>query len=253
MTASPPDRVRIGCSGWNYPSWRGGAFYPRGLPASRWLGFYAERYDTVEVNSTFYRLPRRDAVSRWADDTPRDFTFAVKVSRYLTHIKRLRDAAVYLERFLERVEPLADAGKLGPLLWQLPPTFQRDDERLAAALSGLPPGLRHAVEFRHESWFTGQVWELLREHNVALVIADLPAVRSFQTRELTADFVYVRFHEGSRGRRGNYSERELLEWRRTICRWSADRDVYVYFNNDWEAFAPANASMLKAMIESARA
>ena len=113
--------------------------------------------------------------------------------------------------------------------------------------------MRHAVEFRHESWFTDQVWELLREHNVALVIADGPDVRSFQTRELTADFVYVRFHRGSRGRRGNYSDRELLEWRRTICQWSADRDVYIYFNNDWEAFAPANASTLKAMIESARA
>ena len=131
----------------------------------------------------------------------------MKVSRYLTHIKRLRDTAVYLERFLERIEPLADAGKLGPLLWQLPPTFQRDDERLAAALSDLPPGLRHAIEFRHESWFTDRVWELLREHNVALVIADGPDVRSFQTRELTADFVYVRFHQGTRGRRGNYSRR----------------------------------------------
>ena len=139
MTASPSGRIRIGCSGWNYPSWRGGAFYPRGLPASRWLAFYAERFDTVEVNATFYRLPHRDAVARWADDTPRAFTFAVKVSRYLTHIKRLRDTAVYIERFLERIEPLADAAKLGPLLWQLPPTFQRDDERLAAALSDLPP------------------------------------------------------------------------------------------------------------------
>ena len=205
------------------------------------------------MNATFYRLPRRDAVARWAEDTPRDFTFAVKVSRYLTHIKRLRDAAVYLQRFLERIEPLAEAGKLGPLLWQLPPTFQRDDERLAAALSDMPTGLRHAIEFRHESWFTDQVSELLREHNVALVIADGPDVRSFQTRELTADFVYLRFHRGSRGRRGNYSDRELLEWRRTICQWSADRDVYAYFNNDWEAFAPANASTLKAMIESASA
>jgi len=253
MTALPSDRIRIGCSGWNYPSWRGGAFYPRGLPASRWLAFYAGHYDTVEVNATFYRLPLRDAVARWADDTPRDFTFAVKVSRYLTHIKRLRDAAVYLERFLERIGPLANAGKLGPLLWQLPPTFQRDDERLAVALSELPAGMRHAIEFRHESWFTDRVWELLREHNVALVIADRPDVRSFQTRELTADFVYVRFHQGSRGCRGNYSDSELREWQRIIRRWSAERDVYAYFNNDWEAFAPANARALRAMIESAAA
>ena len=128
--------VRVGLSGWNYAHWRGGVFYPPRLPASRWLEFYAERFDTVEVNSTFYRLPRVDAVARWVEQTPPDFLFSVKASRYLTHIKRLRDLGPGLERFLERIEPLLASPKLGPLLWQLPPTFRRDHERLAEALAG---------------------------------------------------------------------------------------------------------------------
>jgi uncharacterized protein YecE (DUF72 family) len=241
-------RIHIGCSGWNYDSWRHGVFYPRGLPARRWLAAYAEHFDTVEVNTTFYRLPRREIVARWADETPEGFTFAVKVSRYVTHIKRLRDAGLHLGLLLARIEPLARAGKLGPLLWQLPPTFTRDDERLSAALAQLPRELEHAFEFRHASWFAEPVMTLLREHGVALVVADRPEIRSFQTREPTAAFAFIRFHYGTRGRRGNYSESELREWSRAIAGWAAERDVYAYFNNDWEGFAPHNAEALKAML-----
>ena len=121
--------VRIGLSGWNYAHWRGGVFYPPRLPAAHWLEFYAERFDTVEVNSTFYRLPRTDAVAHWLEQTPEDFVFSIKASRYLTHVKRLRDLGPGLERFVERIEPLLGSPKLGPLLWQLPPTFRRDHER----------------------------------------------------------------------------------------------------------------------------
>jgi uncharacterized protein YecE (DUF72 family) len=241
-------RVRIGCSGWNYASWRHGVFYPEGLPARRWLAAYAERFDTVEVNTTFYRLPRREAVARWAEETPEDFTFAVKVSRYVTHIKRLREARQHLDLLLDRIEPLVRAGKLGPLLWQLPPTFQRDDERLAKALGELPRELRHAFEFRHSSWFAEPVTELLRSHGVALVIADRPDIASFQTHEMTAGFTFVRFHHGTRGRRGNYSRSELEEWAARIREWSAGHDVYAYFNNDWEGFAPTNASVLAELL-----
>ena len=131
MYADRPRSVRIGLSGWNYAHWRNGVLYPPRLPAARWLEFYAERFDTVEVNSTFYRLPRADAVARWVEQTPDGFLFSVKASRYLTHIKRLRDLGPGLERFLERIEPLLDSPKLGPLLWQLPPTFRCDHERLA--------------------------------------------------------------------------------------------------------------------------
>jgi uncharacterized protein YecE (DUF72 family) len=244
------ERVRIGCSGWNYDSWRDGVFYPPRLPARRWLASYAERFDTVEVNTSFYRLPKRAAVERWAEETPDDFLFAVKVSRYVTHIKRLRDVPEHLPLLLERIEPLIAAHKLGPLLWQLPPTFKRDDERLETALAGLPQGLEHAFEFRHESWFAEPVMAMLRAHGVALVIADRPEIRSFQTHELTADFVFVRFHYGSRGRRGNYSDAEVREWAHVVAAWARERPVYAYFNNDWEGFAPRNAVLLGEAVAS---
>jgi uncharacterized protein YecE (DUF72 family) len=246
-----PDRqrpVRVGLSGWNYAHWREGVFYPPRLPAPRWLEFYAERFDTVEVNSTFYRLPRVDAVARWLEQTPPDFLFSIKASRYLTHIKRLRDLGPGLDRFLERIEPLLGSPKLGPLLWQLPPTFRRDHERLAAALARLPRELRHCVEFRDASWFVEETYALLREHGVALAIGDRPQVNTFQTYELTADWTFVRFHWGTRGRRGNYSESELQEWADRLRGWSRTHEVFAYFNNDWEGFAPRNALRLKQLL-----
>lgn len=243
--------VRIGCSGWNYPHWRNDVFYPPRLPPAAWLGYYAQRFDTVELNTTFYRLPRREAVARWVEATPPEFTFAVKVSRYITHVQRLQDAGRHLEVLLDRIGPLSESGKLGPLLWQLPPTFIRDDGRLASALDDLPRGLRHAFEFRHESWFAAAVMELLRAHGAALVIADRPEISGFQTQHLSADFVYLRFHSGSRGRRGNYSHAELEQWAELVEGWRRTRDVYAYFNNDWEGFAPANAATLVALTRSA--
>jgi uncharacterized protein YecE (DUF72 family) len=240
--------IRIGCSGWNYAHWRNGVFYPPRCPASRWLAFYAEHFDTVEVNATFYRLPRTSTVARWVEETPDDFVLAVKTSRYLTHVKRLRDVPEHLPRLLEPLEPLVDSPKLGPLLWQLPPTFRRDLDRLAVTLERLPPGLRHAFEFRHPSWFGDDLYTLLREHGVALVIGDRREVRDFQTLQLTADFTYVRFHAGTRGVRGNYSPTELDEWAERLRAWSSEVDVFAYFNNDWEGFAPANALGLRERL-----
>ena len=240
-------RLFVGCSGWNYDHWRGGVFYPPRLPAREWLPFYAERFDTVEVNSSFYRLPQRDSVARWVDAVPDEFVFSVKVSRYITHVKRLSDTGKHIALLLDRIEPLVGSPKLGPLLWQLPGRLQRDDERLAAALTEFPPGLRHAIEFRHESWFSDDVMSLLRAHGVALVIADGPNVRAFQRDELTAGFAYVRLHAGARGRRGNYSQTELRSWAKRIKAWSKRRDVLVYLNNDWEGFAPANATTLRSL------
>ena len=240
-----PSPVRIGCSGWNYAHWRNGVFYPPRLAARRWLDYYARFFDTVEINMTFYRLPKVEAVQRWVDETPDDFVFAVKTSRYLTHVKRLRDPAGGVATFLKRIEPLRQAQpKLGPLLWQLPPDFRRDDERLAAALAGLPPG-QHCFEFRHESWFVDEVFELLRSHGVALVIGDDPR-RPFQTYTLTADWTFVRFHGGSRGARGNYSATELEDWAERIAGFGVP--AWVYFNNDWEGFAVRNALRLKELL-----
>jgi uncharacterized protein YecE (DUF72 family) len=239
--------VRIGCSGWNYAHWRNGVFYPPRLPPRRWLEHYARHFDTVEVNATFYRLPTVKAVQGWVDGTPPSFLLAVKMSRYVTHVRRLRGLEESLRLFYSRIAPLAASPKLGPVLWQLPETFRRDDERLAAALAVLPPG-RHAWEFRHASWFHEGVYELLRRHGAALVVGDHPR-RPFQTRELTAPWTFVRFHYGTRGRDGNYSPRELDEWARRVAGWrDADVDVYAYFNNDWRGFAIRNALDLKRRL-----
>ena len=234
--------VRVGCSGWNYRDWRE-TVYPKGLPARRWLEHYATLFDTVEVNNTFYRLPTRSAVEGWARQSPPGFIFTVKASRYLTHIKRLAGMRQGAERFYEAIEPLIEAGKLGPLLWQLPPTFARDEQRLADALEQLPQG-RHCFEFRHPTWFCEPVYELLRRHGVALVIGDDPE-RPYQTHEMTADWTFIRFHRGSRGRGGNYSKTELEQWRRRIESWRSSLEVFAYFNNDWKAYAVRNALELK--------
>ena len=167
-------RIRVGCSGWNYADWRE-RVYPSGLPQRRWLEHYATLFDTVEVNSTFYRLAKPKAVARWVEQTPPDFVFAVKASQYLTHFKRLTDLEQGIERFYEAIAPLAASPKLGPVLWQLPRAVQaRRTSGSAAALDGLPPG-RHCFEFRHESWFADdEVLDLLRWHGVALAIGDHP-------------------------------------------------------------------------------
>jgi uncharacterized protein YecE (DUF72 family) len=240
-----PGNVRIGCSGWQYDDWRG-RLYPEGMGTGRWLRHYAERFDTVEVNSTFYRLASRDAVERWVEQTPEGFLFACKASRYMTHIKRLRELERGTERYYERIQPLVDSGKLGPVVWQLPANFHRDDAVLADALAKLPDGL-HCFEFRHESWFVDQVYELLRDRGAALVIGDHPE-RPFQSYEMTADWTFIRFHLGRRGRRGNYSAREIDAWAERIGGWRRQVDVYAYFNNDWKGFAVDNALALKRRL-----
>jgi uncharacterized protein YecE (DUF72 family) len=238
--------IRIGCSGWNYKHWRDGVFYPSRLPPKKWLEFYAQHFDTVEVNATFYRLPRETAVANWVAQTPDTFLFTLKMSRYVTHVKRLHELPQSLAIFYERIQPLVRSPKLGPLLWQFPPTFKRDDDRLRMALEQLPPG-RHCFEFREPSWFADDVYALLSRYGVALVIGDDPR-RKFQAHELTSDWTFVRFHHGSRGRNGNYSESELDEWAERIARWRETMDVYAYFNNDWLGYAAANGEGLKARL-----
>src|SRR5581483_9902505 len=212
----------------------------------RWLELYAERFQTVEINATFYRLPTREAVARWVEQTPETFEFAVKVSRYLTHIKRLTGVREGMALFFERIEPMMQAKRLGPLLWQLPENFHRDDERLDRWLEALPPG-RHAIEFRHASWFDDAVLTALSDHDVALVVGDHPT-RPFQLRVPTTSWWFVRFHYGSRGRGGNYSATELQGWAQRIRDWRRDREVYAYFNNDWKGYAPTNALALRKLL-----
>ncbi len=240
-------RVHVGCSGWNYAHWRD-VFYPHGLPPSRWLERYAEAFGTVEVNATFYRLPTEKAAAGWARATPDDFVFSVKASRYLTHVKRLRGLGEGWRRFQERIAPLAEARKLGPILWQLPENFHRDDERLSEALDALPHG-RHCFEFRHASWFVPEVEAILRHHGAALVIGDEPS-RPFQTHARTAPWTYVRFHRGH-GKDGNYTPAQLREWAGRIRRWTRDGDVYAYFNDDWRGHAVREARRLGRLLGSA--
>jgi uncharacterized protein YecE (DUF72 family) len=243
VSEAPP--VHVGCSGWNYPHWRE-VVYPRGLPARRWLEHYATLFETVEVNTTFYRLAKPDAVARWVAETPPDFVFSAKASRYMTHMKRLTDLEQGLERFYAGIEPLTVSPKHGPVLWQFPANFKRDEDRLADALALLPPG-RHAFEFRDRSWFTHDVLELLRAYGAALAYGDHPE-RPWQPLELTADWSFVRFHYGRRGRRGNYSETELREWADKLSEVRQHAELFVYFNNDWEGFAVRNALRLKELM-----
>ena len=238
--------IRVGCSGWQYDSWRNGVFYPPRMPTRHWLMHYAGHFETVEVNSTFYRLAKPDAVARWVEDTPPDFVFTVKASQYLTHMKRLTDMDRGVGRFYEAIAPLAASPKLGPVLWQLPPNFRRDDERLASAIDNLPPG-RHCFEFRHETWFEPDVMALLRERGVALAIGD-DARRAKDPLEVTADFTFVRFHYGTRGRRGNYSDTELDEWAGRLRQLAAQAECFAYFNNDWEGFAIRNGLHMKQLL-----
>jgi uncharacterized protein YecE (DUF72 family) len=239
------ERVRIGCSGWQYKDWRE-RFYPKGCAQRNWLEYYSRHFDTVEVNSTFYRLARADAVGRWVEETPQDFEFALKASRYLTHIKRLTDMEQGLKRYYESIDPLVGTPKLGPIVWQLPDNFKRDDERLCNLLENLPPG-RHCVEFRNAGWFTDEVYELLRTYKVALAIGDHPN-RPHVAHEITADWTLVRFHYGHRGRNGNYSATEIEEWAGRIRKWRESTEVFAYFNNDWNAYAIGNARLLTRLV-----
>jgi uncharacterized protein YecE (DUF72 family) len=238
--------AHIGCSGWNYPHWRE-VVYPKGLPARRWLSHYATLFDTVEINTTFYRLAKPEAVARWVQETPPEFVFAAKASRYMTHMKRLTELDPGLARYYDAIEPLAESPKLGPVLWQFPPNFHRDEDRLANALAILPAG-RHTFEFRHRSWFTPDVLELLRAYGAALAYGDHPE-RPWQPLELTTDWTFIRFHYGHRGRRGNYSKTELDEWAERIRAWARRRDVFAYFNNDWEGFAVENGRYLLRRLD----
>ncbi|MGA9761661.1 MAG: DUF72 domain-containing protein [Gaiellaceae bacterium] len=238
--------VHIGCSGWHYAHWRG-VLYPQDVGPAHWLERYARVFDTVENNSAFYRLPGEAAVASWVAETPGDFLFAVKVSRYVTHIRRLQEPGPALEKLRGVLRPMIEAGKLGPLLWQLPESFRRDDERLAGALSVLGGSGRHAFEFRHESWFCEPVYELLREHGAALVVGDHPE-RSFQTLAVTAPFVYLRLHLG-RGRHGGYTPRQISGWARQVQEWRRANEVFAYFNNDGYGCAVRDALALERALD----
>lgn len=237
-------RAFVGTSGWHYRHWLG-TLYPEKLRTGEMLAYYARRFCTVEVNYSFYRLPSADAVASWRATVSDEFTFAIKASRYLTHVKRLRDPEEPVALLLERMAPLGDT--LGPILFQLPPRWGRDTERLARLLAVLPAGRRYAFEFRDASWFAPEVYRLLADHGAALCLYDRSGERS--PLERTADFVYLRMHAPGSGWELPYGDAELEEWRRSITGWLGEgADVYVYLNNDAFGHAPRDALRLAAML-----
>jgi uncharacterized protein YecE (DUF72 family) len=235
-------RYYIGTSGWHYDHWRG-EFYPQDMAKPRWLDFYSRHFSTVELNNSFYHLPSEKAFINWRDSSPPGFVFSVKVSRFITHIKRLRNIEEPVANFMARARLLK--GKLGPLLYQLPQTMKRDDQLLEDFVKMLPSNVRHVFEFRHTSWFDDKVFDLLRRYNISFCIYDMP---DFNTPVMaTSDLAYIRFH-GSRQLYGScYSEKELEGWAKKITELES-RVVFAYFNNDAEGFAIRNAMTLKNLL-----
>jgi uncharacterized protein YecE (DUF72 family) len=250
-------QFRIGCSGWSYKSWRG-LFYPRDLPPSGWLDYYTARFDTVEVNATFYRLPPPETFAAWARQTPAGFLMAVKASRYLTHLKRLRDPIEPVGRFLDHAAPLAS--RLGPVLYQLPAKFGIDLPRLEGFVRALPhtlprqdgrrrQRLQHVIEFRDPSWYDPDTFALLAEHRVAVCLHDMPGAPP--DLPPGSPFVYVRFHGASGRYHGSYGPAALDAWAgRLVDEWRKGLDVYAYFNNDPDAAATRDAQALRARVDA---
>ena len=238
----------IGTSGWAYDHWQG-PFYPEGLAQERRLAFYAERFRSVEINNSFYHLPEKATLRSWYDTVPDDFVFAVKASRYLTHMKKLKDPAAPLATLLERIRVLDD--KLGPILFQLPPHWRFNAQRLAAFLQALSGEFRYAFEFRDHSWLTEQTLALLGRHQAAFCIYDLDGFLS--PREVTSDLVYVRLHGPGDAYQGRYDKRSLAGWAGAFSSWSRQgRRIHCYFDNDQAGYAAQNARELQVMLSGRR-
>lgn len=237
--------IRIGTSGFHYKHWRG-RFYPQHLPASKWLDFYIQKFDTLELNNSFYRLPTMVAFESWRDATPANFVFAVKASRFVTHNKKLKDPQNALDNLLPRAERLGK--KLGPILFQLPPKWKVNSERLVGLLEILPRELRYAFEFRETSWIVPEINRILHKFNAAFCIYELAGYHT--PFDVTADFAYVRLHGPEAGKyQGSYSDARLKTWAERIQHWAKTlKAVYVYFDNDQAGYAANNALTLRHMI-----
>lgn len=239
--------IFVGTSGWIYKEWAG-VFYPKKLAKTGELAHYAKTFNTVEINATFYRLPQENMVKGWHERSPADFLFAVKGSRFITHIKRLKADRASIKKFFDRAKLLKE--KCGPILWQLPPNFKLDPERLESFLKKLPKRYRHAVEFRHPSWYeTDAAFNILRRHNSAHV--SVSSLRMPMNLTVTTDFVYVRFHGLEGGPRHDYTTEELQPWASHCRKQVAQKNpIYAYFNNDLNTRAPWNAETFRELVKS---
>ena len=236
--------IRIGTSGWSYAHWKE-AFYPADIKDEEMLSFYCRHLRCVEINNSFYHLPERTTLKHWYDISPVDFLFCVKASRYITHMKKLKDPKQGLRTFFERITALGD--KLGPVLFQLPPNWHYNHERLSTFLESLSKEFSYAIEFRDRSWLNERSYELLGRHGVAFCIYDINGFLS--PRQVSADFVYLRLHGPGQAYQGSYGKQALSGWAGAISSWSAQgKTVYCFFDNDEAGYAPQNALDLQAML-----
>jgi uncharacterized protein YecE (DUF72 family) len=244
MERTTVSNIHIGCSGWVYKHWRG-IFYPEGLPQKRWFERYAEEFDTVEINASFYRLPLASTFEGWRDKAPPGFHYAVKVNRFITHMKKLLDCEAEVDRFIALARPLGE--KLGPLLYQLPPSLKLNLERLERFLERLPPDLTHVFEFRNKDWYVPDTYALLDRHGASFCVHDMPGSKT----ELVAvgPIAYVRFHGGEGKYWGRYSDEGLLSWTDWVVEQTrSGRPVWCFFNNDIHGHAIQDARTLKSMV-----
>ncbi|MBI5643995.1 MAG: DUF72 domain-containing protein [Deltaproteobacteria bacterium] len=239
-------RVHIATSGWYYEHWRG-PFYPERLPKSEFLKFYSETFETVEINNTFYRLPEIKTLEMWRDMAPERFIFSVKASRLITHNKKLKDPDKTNPTFIERLT--AHGKKLVPILFQLPPKWKRNPERLEEFLASLTPDCRYAFEFRDPSWFDQTVYSLLSRFKAAFCIYDFDFLLS--PKEVTADFVYIRLHGPAGKYRGSYSDEALSGWARLFKQWTQGegKEIFCYFDNDEKGYAARDALRLRELVK----
>lgn len=235
--------ARIGTSGWHYEHWRG-TFYPEDLSKEHWLAFYAQHFDTVEINNSFYRLPTRPALEHWRQAVPSGFSFAMKASRYTTHVKRLKDAPASFAKFFAAIAPLED--RLGPIVFQLPPRFPPDPSRLDAFIAELPAGHSYAFEFRDPRWFDADVRRVLERRKCAFCIFDIAGLQSPLWQ--TTGFIYVRLHGPGEKYSGSYSDSDLRRWTHHIRDWVRQFDVWCFFDNDEKGYAAQDAARLKKML-----
>lgn len=238
--------IHIGTSGWHYAHWAG-PFYPENLPSGEFLSFYTRHFKTVEINNTFYHLPSHEALQAWRDGTPKDFLFTCKGSRFITHMKKLKDPRQSIKRFFQAVEVLGK--KLGPICFQLPPRWRINVERLEAFLAALPKKHRFAFEFRDESWFDQNVYKLLAKHNSAFCMYNLAG--RWSPEVVTANYIYIRLHGPEGPYQGRYHKTVLRTWAKKCTNWSAEgKDVYCYFDNDEKGYAAHDALELKKILET---
>jgi uncharacterized protein YecE (DUF72 family) len=239
------ERIHIGTSGWHYAHWRG-PFYPESMAARDMLAFYGGRFRTVEINNSFYQLPKTETLEQWRADSPDGFIFSVKASRYITHMKKLKDPVATLPQLLERVRLLRE--KLGPVLFQLPPGWKFDEKRFDAFVAALPAKYRYTFEFRDASWLNDRAYEILKQNDIAFCIYELAGFTS--PKEVTAGFIYVRLHGPGNAYQGDYERETLAGWAESFLEWAGrGKEIFCYFDNDQAGYAALNAMKLRQMID----